>query len=339
MRQLMFIEPGVLEWQEALEPKLEGPGEAVVRPLAVSNCDADQMILRGETFFRGPFPIGHEFVAEVVDVGDEVASVTPGDRVVVPFQISCGTCARCRKGLTAGCLTAGGRGMYGFGAVGGDWGGAMSDSVRVPFADHMLVPVPAGVPSDAIPAASDNLCDAWRTIAPRLAERPGAPMLLIGQSPSPAYAIEIALALGAESVDYADTDSARLELARSLGANPIQIGEWPRGLGQYPVTANGSPKREALHCAIRSTEPGGVCTNVFPFYTEPEPQIPLFEMFVNGITFLTSRPHVRPIIPEVLDLVRAQRIHPERVTGSVVSWDEAMEALLGPTQKLVMIPT
>ena len=177
MQQLTMTADRQVEWWDVPAPVLQGPGEALVRPLAVALCDLDQPILRGEAPIPGPIAIGHEFVAEVTEVGDEVRAVAPGDRVVVPFQISCGACARCRRGQTGDCTSVAPRAMYGFGAFGGDWGGALSDLVRVPFADAMLVAAPVGIAPAVLASASDNIPDGWRTVAPHLAQRPGADVL------------------------------------------------------------------------------------------------------------------------------------------------------------------
>jgi alcohol dehydrogenase len=90
-----------------------------------------------------------------------------------------------------------------------------------------------------------------------------------------------------------------------------------------------------LLCAIRSTAPGGVCTNcgIHPGETTP---MPLFDMYITGMTFVTGRGHARTVIPEVLELARAGKIQPARVTSKVVSWDEAIPALLDPPTKLVI---
>ena len=105
MQQLTMTADRQVEWWDVPAPALQGPGEALVRPLAVALCDLDQPILRGDAPIPGPIAIGHEFVAEVTDVGDEVRAVAPGDRVVVPFQISCGACARCCRGQTGDCTS------------------------------------------------------------------------------------------------------------------------------------------------------------------------------------------------------------------------------------------
>src|ERR1700726_1068452 len=99
MRQLMFVAPGQLQGGAVAEPTLQGPDEALVKPLAVATCDLDGALIRGQAPFPGPFALGHEFVAEVVDCGDGVQVASPGTRVSVPYSISCGVCDRCRRGV------------------------------------------------------------------------------------------------------------------------------------------------------------------------------------------------------------------------------------------------
>src|SRR4051812_24358512 len=105
MRQLEITGARSVEWRERPAPVLTGDGEALVRPLAVALCDLDAAFLGGMIPIADAFALGHECVAEVLDVGDAVTSVRPGDRVVVPFQISCGTCVACVAGRTANCRT------------------------------------------------------------------------------------------------------------------------------------------------------------------------------------------------------------------------------------------
>src|SRR5688500_7457411 len=117
MRQLTFLGPGRLEWQEVPDPLLTGSGDALVRPLAVATCDLDAVAVQGRVPLPGPYAFGHEFVAEVVAVADDVSAARVGDRVIVPFQVNCGTCARCRSGLTASCETAGPGAAYGMAPI------------------------------------------------------------------------------------------------------------------------------------------------------------------------------------------------------------------------------
>jgi threonine dehydrogenase-like Zn-dependent dehydrogenase len=336
MKQLTLVEAGKVEWTDAPQPSVQGAGEALVRPLAVALCDLDANIVSGEFPLQTPVALGHEFVAEVVEVGEEVKSVSPGDRVAVPFQISCGECRRCSAGQTGDCESVPRLSMYGFGAFGGDWGGALSDLVRVPYAEPMLIPLPDGLDPAAVASASDNIPDAWRTVAPQLERRPGAEVLIVGGGARSIglYAVDAAIALGAPRVVYVDADEARLRLAAELGAETV-AGEPPNRLGPFPITVNASLAREGLACAIRSTEPGGVCTSV-TFMPEPETPMPLFEMYTNGIEFRTGRVMARAVMPDVLERAGAGALHPERVTSKVVAWDDAAEAVGQAETKLVV---
>ena len=226
MRQLTFRGPGKLQWEDVVAPRLTGEGDsagaALVRPLAVATCDLDAAMVSGAAPLPGPFAFGHEFVAEVAEVADGVGSVCPGDRVIVPFQVSCGTCERCRRGLTGSCATAGAGAAFGMAPIARrDWGGALSDLVLVPFADAMLVPLPPGADPATFASVSDNVPDGWRSVAPARASDPGAPVLVVGGSGDVAlYAAAVAVALGSPHVDYVDTDERRLRVAESVGANP-----------------------------------------------------------------------------------------------------------------------
>jgi threonine dehydrogenase-like Zn-dependent dehydrogenase len=334
MRELNFIEAGKLEWLEATEPRLEADVEALVRPVAVATCDLDKLLVRGLAPATGPFPFGHEGVAEVVEVGDAVESTRPGDLVTVPFQVSCGDCATCRRGYTGNCERVERMSMYGL-PMGKNCGGFMSDAVRVPFADAMLVKVPEGVAPASIASLSDNIPDGWRTVAPQLEERPGAPVLICGGGAAIAlYATSIALALGAERVDFAGGSSYIRGRAEDLGANLLDA-DFPKRLGQYPITVDASGNPEGLACAVRSTEPEGICTSIGIYFSETTP-MPLFEMFTKGIRFHTGRAHARPAIEPVLDLVRSGAFRPELITAETAQWEDAADAIAGHRSKLVI---
>jgi alcohol dehydrogenase len=346
VRQLEITGAHAVEWREAPDPALEGDGEALVRPIAVAMCDLDSAFLTGKVPVGEPFPLGHECVAEVVDVGDAVTSVVPGDVVVVPFQISCGGCEACRAGHTGSCTSVPRGSAYGMKPLGGDWGGALADLVRVPFADAMLVPLPDGIePVDAASVA-DNVPDGFRAVAGPLAAAPGSEVLVVGGFARSVglYAVASAVALGAGRVVYVDPDAAQREAAAALGAEAVEVPageegepEWPRRLGRFPVTVDASGDRGGLHAAIRSTVANGTCTSV-AIYFEPETPIPLLEMYTRGCTFHTSRVHARALIPEVLTLVADGRLEPQRVTSAVVGFDDAPDALADPPTKLVLTP-
>jgi threonine dehydrogenase-like Zn-dependent dehydrogenase len=336
VRSLTRTEAGKVEWLEVPEPRLEKGCQALVRPLVVTLCDIDRPMADGRFPIPGAIALGHEFVGAVVEVGDAVRTVRPGDRVIVPFQISCGVCDRCKAGLTAHCRATPPRSQYGFGVVGGEHGGAFSDLVRVPFADGMLVHVPHGVPLEALACASDNLGDGWRAVAPELARRPGADVLVIGGIGSvPLYAVAVARACGAGRLDYLDADRTRLEVAEALGARALE-GPIPESAGEYDLVVDGTlldPR--GLACALRSLRPDGLCVGVTIYLADPH--VPYFEMYSKGVRFETGRVQARAAMTPVLDLVQAGRVDPTRINGAVLPWEAAPDAFAGDVLKPVFV--
>jgi alcohol dehydrogenase len=335
-----------VRWSEAPTPRLEGDGEALVRPLAVAMCDLDAVFLSGRIPFGEPFPLGHECVGEVIEVGDAVRTVVPGEVVVVPFQISCGRCPACAAGRTGSCRTVPRGSAYGMQPLGGPWGGALADVLRVPFADAMLVPLSDGLDPVAVASVADNVPDGYRAVAAPLAQAPGAEVLVVGGWARSVglYATASAKALGAKRVVYADADPGRLERAAALGAEPVPVpaGEdgapaWPAKLGRFPVTVDASGDHGGLHAALRSTAADGTCTSV-AIYFEPATPLPLLEMYTRGCTLHTGRCHARALIPEVLPLIADGRLDPAIVTTAVVGFDAAEDALADPPTKLILVP-
>ncbi len=327
MRQLTFESPGELRWVEVPEPALSGDGDALVRPVAVATCDLDAPIVRGETPFVGPLPLGHECVAEVVDVAAGV-EVRPGRLVSVPFQISCGRCKRCQRGQTAHCESVPWQSAYGLPPHGQQWGGFLSDLVRVPYADHMLVELPEGIEPGAVASVSDNVVDAWRTVAPFLAEEPGADVLVVGGGGPGSiglYAVGIAAALDASRITYVDSDEDRRRIAGELGAETV-AGLPAERLGPFAITVDAGADPAGLALAVRSTGADGVCTSV-GIYFENQVPLPLFEAYVTGLRFLTGRVHARPAIPAAIELIASGRFDPGLVTTRIAGWEEAPDAL------------
>ncbi len=215
MKQLWFAAKNKLEWRDVAEPKLDGPGQAIVRPLAIARCDLDLPIIQGHTLFRPAFPIGHEMTAEIVALSEDVKNLQTGDACVVNFQIVCGTCPACAAKHSPACTTVPFASNYGLGREAVQWGGALAERVKVPYAQAMLQKIPAGLDAVQLASLSDNMTDAYRTVAPYLKAQPGANLLIVGgvAESIACYAILEAQALGAGKITYFDTDKARCEFA------------------------------------------------------------------------------------------------------------------------------
>jgi len=339
MRSLIYAGPRDLQWRDVPAPRVAGDGEAIVRHLAVATCDLDAMIVSGATPFPAPFALGHEGVAEVLEVGDGVRSVKPGDRVLVPFQISCGTCGACRAGRTGSCETVTGAQTYGFGfGEATRWGGFLSDAVHVPYADAMLVGVPDGLAPELAAGASDNITDAHRAVAPPLAARPGAAVLVCGGAMSGSiglYAVAHATTLGSEDVLYVDPDGGRRAIAERYGARTLEhVPE--RTDRRFPISVDASATREGLALALGSLDRDGVCTSTAIYFDAATiPPFPLLAMYVMNATFVTGRIHARRDAPVVLDLIAAGTLDVAPVTTRVVPFDDAADALAEDYTKLV----
>jgi alcohol dehydrogenase len=373
MRELTYLRHGRLEWRDRPDPVLVEETDALVRPFVASRCDGDTLPLHrpvsrpmqlglrtglidpvvasivGDVPFQGPFGIGHECVAQVTAVGSAVTGVAVGDVVVVPWSLSCGTCPECRIGVTAKCSTlrltspGGVLAAFGFGRSTGGWGGMVADSLRIPYADHMLVQVPDGVDPLRVAAAGDNLTDAWRSVVPPLRTRPAGAVLVIGGGARSIglYAAGLAVAHGARQVDNLDDDETRLGIAGILGARTHQVPRQrrrPLGRvldGRYDVAVEASSRAQGLRDALHALRPGGVCTGT-GYYLSPGTRVPAMSMYATSATLALGVSSVRPHLPDVLGFVAETDFPAERVTTMVADWDDAPEAYAARTTKLVL---
>lgn len=328
MRQLTFVRPGTVEWREAPDARVQSGIEAVVRPLVLGRCDLDVGFVRGLAPMREGEPIGHEMIGEVVDIGDLVRSVSVGQIVIVPSQISCGTCRNCRRGFTGRCQSVPFGAGYGMNRE-GDFGCAAADLVRVPFADGMLVPLPAGAAPVSMIGAADMALDAWRAVAPQLRERPGASVLVVGGLASVIgiYAAALAVALGAGHVTYVDDDDFRLAEAARYGAT---VAKRPWEADQpFEIVVDADGQAETLVQALRATEPEGLFTSV-SIHLRPLTGVPLAELYHKGIIFRTGRANVRTQIEPLLAACCHGHFRPDLITTKLFDFDAAPEAWLDP---------
>lgn len=341
MRQLTYVGGGTIEWWDVPAPKLRDDRDALVRPLAVTRCDLDLTIVSGKSGLPGPFALGHETAGIVTDVGSAVKIFAPGDLVIVPFQISCGECGRCKRGHTNACSSVPFRSSYGLKPVCGvEYGGALSDLLRVPFADHMLVRQPAGHALSQTAGLADGATDGFSAVSHWLRERPGADVLVIGgfgQSLG-MFAVQAAVSRGARRVVYLDDDATRLAKAKSLGA---EVHEAPRGLamepiGLFSIVIDAAATDASILLAFRSAEPNGICQRMYGDFRDTTP-VPLRHMYGVGITLRVSRVNVRAELPGCVDHVAAGHFHPEHVITRKVRFEDAHEAIGDPTIRVAFV--
>jgi alcohol dehydrogenase len=327
MRQVAFIGPGKLEWREAPTPVLQGTGEAIVRPIIVGRCDLDTMYVTGRMPLASGEPIGHEIIAEIVELGGE-QRFHIGQRVIVAAQISCGQCRRCKLGFTGRCESVPFGASYGMGRA-GNFGAGLSDWLRVPYADAMLVPIPAGADANSMIGLADMATDAWRAIGPTLQQRPGATVLVLGGA-TPVigvYSAGMAVALGASVVDYVDTNSHRRELGTAYGARALEhIDECEQS--NYDIVVDASGSAAQLLAALKRVAPEAVVTSVAPSPVGPE--FPMAELYGKGLTYKVGRPNCRAGHDGVLHAWSACGFAPEKVQPLIRPFETACETWCDP---------
>lgn len=350
MRQLVFAGPRDARWIETAPPVLTSPGGALVRMDVVATCDMDAVAMSGAIRFRPGTPLGHQGVGTVIETGDAVTGVRPGDQVIVPWQISCGACPRCLRGQDTYCAAVAPGSSYGWGPHVARWGGFLADLVEVPYADHMLVPLPPGLDPRAAADLSDNLVDAWRAVAPPLRTTGGGRVLVVG-GPSATggsiglYAAALAVTLGASETVYLSPDERLRALAATYGATSMN-GPDDRtatrhptedDLGWFDVTVDAGGLADGLALALRSTGPHGVCTSTAgAVHRGRDVPLPVYEMYMNSVTFRTGWVPTRSLMAEPLHHLTTGLLDPSRI-ASAVTFDGAEKALAEPFTKLLFL--
>ena len=337
MKALQYQGPRQIEWVDIDDAKIDVPSDVVIRPTAVASCDLDWGIVQGQVPFPPPFILGHEFVGEIIETGAEVSRFNVGDRVSVAFQPSCGHCRPCGHGHSASCRDVAPTSMFGVGAVSGDWGGAFADLIRVPFADNMLLKLPADLPAEWFTSVTDNVADAFRAVGPYVRADGSSRVLVIGNHDSiPLYAVAFATALKAERITFCTQSERAAANAAELGATIEKVSDWPARVASHDVVVCASQDPTALLTALRSTAAQGHCTCVGILHGDVE--FPIREMYMRGIHFHTGRVNGASVHKEAVDWIKSGLIRPFDVDTAVVPWDGVVDALLNRSAaKLVAV--
>ena len=327
MDRLIFLEPGKLDWETVQDPLIEGRDEALVRPTVMGRCDLDVLYLDGRMPLAPREPIGHEIIGEIVDMGEDAAQqFKVGQTVIVSAQINCGKCRQCLTGQTGRCEAVPLGASYGMGRD-GDFGGAVCDIVRVPFAKAMLVPIPKLADHSSMIGLADMATDAWRAVGPQLERCPGGSVLVIGGA-TPViglYSAGIAKQLGASRVTYVDPSERNRGVASAYGAEAhAHIDEVANGLFDIVVDAANDPER--LLSAIAACGPAAQLTSVAPPVRVDG--LPLMEMYFKGLTYTLARPNCRHGHNPALQAWSCKGFDPSLVGPKVFPFEKAIDAWL-----------
>lgn len=211
------------------DPVIQEPTDAVIRITSTGLCGSDLHLYEVLTPFMTPGDIlGHEPMGIVEETGSEVPGLSPGDRVVVPFQIACGSCAMCGDGLPTQCETTQvrehgmGAQLFGYTKLYGAVPGAQAEYLRVPQAQFGPIKVPHGPSDDRFVYLSDVLPTAWQAVRYAGVEA-GSSVVVLGLGPIGTMACRVARHLGAAQVIGVDHVPDRLERARRDGFDVFDL--------------------------------------------------------------------------------------------------------------------
>jgi threonine dehydrogenase-like Zn-dependent dehydrogenase len=230
MKAVCWCGTGSMHVEQVPEPRILNPHDAIVRITLTTICGSDLHLYDGfiPTMQKGDI-VGHEFMGEVVEVGPEVKNLRPGDRVVVPFTISCGRCFFCQRQMYSVCDNSNpnawmaetlygysGARLYGYSHMMGGYAGGQAEYARVSFADVGPIKVPDGLADEQVLFLSDIFPTAYQA-AENCNIQPGDTVAVWGCGPVGQLAVKCAYLLGAERVIAIDRFPERLRLAREKG--------------------------------------------------------------------------------------------------------------------------
>jgi len=238
------------------DPKIEDPTDVLVKITSSGICGSDLHLYE----VLGPFLdegdiLGHEPMGVVEEVGPEVTAVGVGDRVVVPFTISCGTCFMCSAGLHSQCETTqvhehgNGAALFGYTKLYGQVPGGQAEYLRVPFGNTLPIRVPEGPADDRFVYLSDVLPTAWQAVE-YAAVPPGGSLAVLGLGPIGDMATRIARYRGVEKVIGIDLVPERLERARRNGVEVINLWGHAKELGEIVRGRTGGRGTDAVIDAV-----------------------------------------------------------------------------------------
>jgi threonine dehydrogenase-like Zn-dependent dehydrogenase len=236
------------------DPKIINPRDAIVEITSTAICGSDLHLYNGfiPTMQSGDI-MGHEFMGEVVELGSQVKNLKKGDRVVIPFTISCGSCFFCNQDLWSLCDNSNPNaalaekiyghspaGLFGYSHLTGGYAGGQAEYVRVPFADVGPLKIPDGLSDEQVLFLTDIFPTGYMA-AENCNIQPGDTVGIWGCGPVGQFAIRSAFMLGADRVIAIDRIPERLQMAAAAGAEIINYEEMDAGEAVTEMTGGRGP--------------------------------------------------------------------------------------------------
>ena len=301
MKALVYHGPGKRQWQDKPDPEIEQPTDAVVRISHTTICGTDLHILKGDVpTCEAGRTLGHEGVGVVESVGDGVATLSPGDRVLISCITSCGRCDYCKQGMYSHCRDGGW-------ILGHRIDGTQAEAVRIPHADNSLYKLPDGLDNESAVMLSDILPTGHEIGALNGEVGLGDTVAIVGAGPIGLAALLTARFYSPARIIVIDPDENRLETARQLGAtdtltaDPVDaVMEMTGGEGvDVAMEAVGIP--ETFDTCQRIVRAGGHIANIGVHGTSVDLQIQ--NLWIQNVTIRTGLVNTNtiPVLMRILE--------------------------------------
>jgi len=328
MRAVTFQAPEEVRVEERPDPEVGAPDEAVIRVEATGVCGSDLHLYHGRIKIEQGFILGHEYVGTVLEAGDAVSTVAPGDRVLGTFVTACGECFFCRRREFTKCDS--GR-VFGHGSTLGSLQGAQAEMLLVPNADLTLRKVPAGLSDEVALFAGDVMGTGYHAIE-ALEVEPEGSVAVLGLGPVGLCAVQAAKSAGAGQVIAVDSVEERLRMAEAFGATAVHLDEEDvrgavkaategRGVDGC-VDAVGHP--DALDMACRLTRKAGTVSATGVYSTPIE--LHMGVVWIKSLTLRTGQANVIAHLDPVLERLQSGALDPAPLVTHHMKLDDAPEA-------------
>ena len=329
MKAIAFRGVGDVRTETVPDPKIIDPADVVLRITTSAVCGSDlhQYHGRGGALVQPGSVMGHEFMGVVDEIGAGVTTLTRGDRVIVPFSVSCGRCEWCRRRLPTQCATTQ-RAVFG-GRFGHVFPGGQAERIRVPFADHLCEKVPAGMSDDDALFLGDILSTGF-VCAENGGIRPGDTVAVFGAGPVGLLAMQSAQLFGPARVFAVDRVGYRLALAEEFGAEPVHLDRGDPA-EQLRAATGGRGPDVVLECvghetpftqAIQAVRAAGTVSSV-GVYVEQSMGFPAREAFFKDLTLKMGICNARNYMAPLMPLVQGGKLRPARIITHTMPLAEA----------------
>jgi threonine dehydrogenase-like Zn-dependent dehydrogenase len=365
MRALCWHGKEDIRFETVPDPKIQDDRDAIIKVTSCAICGSDLHLLGGfVSGMKSGDVMGHETMGEVVEVGKANSKLKVGDRVVVPFTISCGECRQCQWGNFSLCERsnpAGAEeakqvgyptaGLFGYSHLYGGFPGGQAEYLRVPYADVGPIKVPNGLTDEQVLFLSDIFPTGYMAAENCNIQR-GDTVLVFGCGPVGQFAIRSAFLLGAERVIAVDTVPERMALARAAGAETLDYTDKELQEKIVAMTGGKGPDSVIEAVGLESHGTGGVVETLETKLTSMERPFALKQaimacrpggtvslpgVFINevsvpmgafvgkGLTLKTGQTHVQKYLAPLMKRIEDGEIDPSFLITHTVALQDGPE--------------